>query len=159
MKRFGTSPNRSLNLEIYDAESFIALLATIISFCAVVVAVWLPNRQRKFEVTVMRYENLRAKRAMAKALLHEISVIVENAPLKMTDVKIYEGVIDQIGRLDTASIQEVVTFYSLYSFEDERGIERWQVQGQLAIASLEAFLAASHAELDLKRKHLGVRLS
>lgn len=108
----------------------------------------------------LRYEAVRHKRAVAKALLEELNFIVPRRlnggpDCGLVPPTVYISVVGEIGRLNTESIAHVVRFYALYmavgnvaSEAMDKHCSELKREGKLAVCSLIRFLEITEGERD-----------
>ena len=111
------------------------------------VAVYAVQRQLRHSIDATRYEAVRRKRAIAKALLQEIIELTKRASSgARVAPTVHPSLAADIGRLDTDSIGAVVRFYAAYD-EGTTGDQTKLISlGNAAETSLNCFLEKTEAE-------------
>ncbi len=81
------------------------------------------DKQLAYDFTAIRYDAVRHKRAVAKALLQEVKLLNDHLKMVLNEDKVcfvtpivYPALLSEIGRLHTDQIESVVYFYGYYQW-------------------------------------------
>lgn len=123
------------------ALDYAPLLSALVALLALAAGAFHVSRQLKQSALLTRYEAVRHKRAIAKALRDEIETLANLAASghKATP-EIFLAVAADIGRLDDESIRDVVRFYASYNAEPASTKEELALLKHKSITSLDSFI-------------------
>ena len=121
-------------------------LAVLVSAITVLVALWSILKQSRLSSDLARYEAVRRKRAVAKALREEISAILNAPPDATVKPTIFQAHAADIGRLNEKAIRSIIQFYAVASQDRPLNLESIRAKADAAISDLDEFLTLTEPE-------------
>lgn len=134
---------------------FVPALSVLVAALGLAFAAYRLWRQWRASALLVRYEAVRDKRAVAKALRCEISEIQKALPDRIVKPSLYYANADKVGRMDDEAIESSIKFYAYVDGNtkiDQAEASKW---ANTAVHALDTFLEKSSKErqrLDAKIK-------